>query len=96
MGLVEPGDVTVPVPLSIGGGAVAAGDVVDVVAVDDSGAAQVIASRVVVTEPPTGSGYSSETVVLMAMSERDALTVTAAGDRSPLAVLIHPGVATPG
>lgn len=89
------GDVTVPVPLAIGGSAVAAGDVVDLIAVDDAGVAQVVASEVVVTEAPGSNGYSTDAIVLMAMSEPDALAVTVAADRAPLAVIIHPaGTAT--
>ncbi len=80
----------VPVPVAVGGGAVSTGDIVDLVTVDESGSAHVVAAQVVVTEPAAASGYSSDTVVLMAMSEQDALEVTAAADRAPLAVLIRP------
>lgn len=91
----RPGDVTVPVPLSTGGGTVTAGDVVDLVAVDDLGEAQIIADRVTVIEPAGSSGYSSDTVVLITMQQHDALAVTAAAGRGPLSVLIHADAARP-
>lgn len=87
---VRTGEVMVPVPLAIGGSAVAAGDVVDLIAVDDGGVAEVVASEVVVTEAPGSNGYSADTIVVMSMSESDALAVTAAADRAPLALIIHP------
>lgn len=85
----RPGDVMVPVPVAVGGGAVSTGDIVDLVAVDDSGSAHLVAAGVVVAEPAAASGYSSDTVVLMTMSEQDALEVTAAADRAALSLLIH-------
>ena len=86
--LIQPGHVTVPVLLAIGGSSVSAGDIVDLVAVNDAGDADVVASRAVVTEPST-SGYASGSVVLMAMPREDALAVTAATARAQLSVLIH-------
>lgn len=86
----RPGDVTVPVPLVAGGSTVASGDVVDLVAVDERGEAQIIADRVTVTEPAGSAGYSSQAVVLITMQQQDALAVTAAAERGPLSVLIHP------
>ncbi len=86
----RPGDVTVPVPVAVGGGAVSTGDIVDLVAVDGTGTARIVAARVLVTEPASAAGYSSDTVVLLSMSESAALEVTTAADQAPLAVLIHP------
>jgi hypothetical protein len=93
--LTRPGEVTVPVPLSRGGSAVDTGDVVDLVTIDDNGLARVIANDVVVTETTTNSGYSSDAVALISMSERDALLVTAAAGRAPLALIINPRSASP-
>ena len=71
------------------------GDVVDLVTIDDNGLARVIANDVVVTETTTNSGYSSDAVALISMSERDALLVTAAAGRAPLALIINPRSASP-
>lgn len=91
---VRPGEVTVPVTLSMRAVAdtLSAGDIVDLVTVDDDGDPHRVAERArVVDRPTSGSGLApTEAIVLVAVPEADALDLAAAASQSSLALLIHP------
>lgn len=88
-----PGEVTVPVTL--GNAAIASvlavGDVVDLISVADDGPAEVVAARARVVElAATGSALSSSaTVLLVAVPESQALSLSAAVAGGVLSVVIR-------
>lgn len=91
---LEPGQVAVPVLLSSPALAesIEVGDVIDVVGVDEDGAARVVAPRARVLQTParsSGFGGAPAAVLLLAVGEADGLLVTAAAAEGPLAFLIR-------
>ncbi|HAN70438.1 MAG TPA: hypothetical protein DCQ36_02455 [Actinobacteria bacterium] len=92
--LVRPGEVTVPIPLTVRAiaEAVQPGDIVDLVTVDEGGDARLIAQRArIVDRPTTGTALTpTGAILLVAVPRARALALTAAASQAPLSVLIHP------
>lgn len=91
--LLQPGEVTVPIPLAMRAVAesVQPGDIVDLVTVDEGGNARLVAHRArIVDRPTTGSGLTPTGALLLVAVPLDQALDVAAAAQSPLSLLIHP------
>ena len=93
------GYVAIPVPLSppAAAGLLHVGDIIDLIAVTDTGTASTVARGARVTGVPAGGGFMSNTsaLVLVAVDEPSALRIAGATGSSDLTFALHPQTALP-
>ena len=94
---LESGYVAIPVPLSppAAAGLLHVGDIIDLIAVTDTGTASTVARGARVTGVPAAGGFMSTTsaLVLVAVDEPSALRIAGATGSSDLTFAMHPQTA---
>ena len=88
------GELAIPVPLSppAAAGLLHLGDVIDVIAISDSGTAATVARDALVLGVPAGGGFMSaaSAIVLIAVDELTALRIAGATGTGDLTFALHP------
>ena len=90
------GELAIPVPLSppAAAGLLNLGDVIDVIAISDSGTASTVARSALVTGVPAAGGFMSaaSAIVLVAVDELTALRIAGATGNGDLTFALHPTI----
>ncbi len=88
------GELAIPVPLSppAAAGLLHLGDVIDVIAISESGTASTVARGALVLGVPAGGGFMSaaSAIVLVAVDELTALRIAGATGSGELTFALHP------
>ncbi|GDX32047.1 hypothetical protein LBMAG15_09810 [Actinomycetes bacterium] len=91
---LDPGERAIPVPLSppAAAGLLHLGDVIDVIAISDSGTASTVARGALVTGVPAAGGFmsSASAIVVVAVDELTALRIAGATGTGDLTFALHP------